>query len=385
MVSYDQLDREQVNFIENDVLGSNSKITAFSSGNFWIDGFPGSGKSIVLVHSLAAIKKKNPDAEILITSFTHSLLQLYKVGISELKINAARVTFSTYLEFECKPKKYDYIFCDEVQDLTESAILTMKNNCGRLIIAGDPNQSIYDKNPRSNEPVVDVTKIESISSCKKITLGTIHRLTKSVIALINAFMPTMDIFKAKNNALNRDVSVRLGSFDSKEDEVSYIVNNSCEACTTGKSAGILLPTHDDILNFINIYCTIKNHDTWRVNYNNYGKPNYAEMNKHVHSLGIHYVGNGYGNLLQAMIDKKTIIMTYHSAKGLDFDNVYIPFLDSDTVINGEAIFMVALSRSKEFLTLTHSKAMHKHLSKIENMCSPIIFGTQDNDIFDFDF
>ena len=48
------------------------------------------------------------------------------------------------------------------------------------------------------------------------------------------------------------------------------------------------------------------------------------MNAFLKANGIkmQYVGNGYGNFSEN--DRRIILMTYHSAKGLDFDNVFIP-------------------------------------------------------------
>ena len=55
-------------------------------------------------------------------------------------------------------------------------------------------------------------------------------------------------------------------------------------------------------------------------------------------------------------DNKIVIMTYHSAKGLDFDAVCLPFIDVDLNIttNENALILVALSRAKRDLLVSYS-------------------------------
>jgi superfamily I DNA/RNA helicase len=57
-------------------------------------------------------------------------------------------------------------------------------------------------------------------------------------------------------------------------------------------------------------------------------------------------------LVIAESNKDIIVMTYHSSKGLDFDNVFLPFLNNSLFIspyNEETLFMVAITRSKKNL------------------------------------
>lgn len=68
--------------------------------------------------------------------------------------------------------------------------------------------------------------------------------------------------------------------------------------------------------------------------NQYGKEQPTSMEKlilavmnaflKVNGIKMQYVGNGYGNFSEN--DRRIILMTYHSAKGLDFDNVFIHLL-----------------------------------------------------------
>ena len=346
--------------------------------NYWIKGFPGSGKSVLMMHALDDIKKREPNARILITYYTHSLKNLYEAGMQELGINTQNVSFSTYFIFRRSPANYDYIFCDEVQDLPADILIMMKSHCKRLLVAGDPHQSIYDD-------TIQPEQIPAVTGCSEYSLNIIHRLTNSVINLVTRILPSMDIFRSLINTQKVDVTTRLGCFEDDSDEVTYLMEQAISAVDCGQSAAILLPTHKDVLNLVECYCRQNNHPNWDKEYNQYGKPDYDRMNHHTAKLRLHYVGNGYGELTG---HNAVVLMTYHSAKGLDFDNVYLPFLNQYADIRKKSLFMVALTRSKNALTLTYNGMMHAFVEEIENLChkiEPSKSGGDNNDEWDFDF
>ena len=88
----------------------------------------------------------------------------------ELAIDRTNITLSTYIQFQRDSRTYDYIFCDEVQDLPADVIAEMKRRSNTLILAGDPHQSIYDNR-------VDPQQIPHLANCEDYRLTIIHRLT----------------------------------------------------------------------------------------------------------------------------------------------------------------------------------------------------------------
>jgi superfamily I DNA/RNA helicase len=78
-----------------------------------------------------------------------------------------------------------------------------------------------------------------------------------------------------------------------------------------------------------------------------------------------YVGNNYGSLTVADRDNKVIVMTYHSAKGLDFDYVYLPMANDGMFIhsNIDSLLLVALSRSKAGLFISYTGSIYPDLNK----------------------
>ncbi len=361
MKTYDEIkgsgDQKQIDFIDNISKNQN---------NTWVQGFAGSGKSIVLVHSLVNIINNNPSATVCIIVFTNSLVEMFKTGLQELNVplmhNGKRNVFvTTYHKFIQKEMKFDYIFCDEVQDMTTSVLENIKGRTlKQLIVAGDSNQSIYDNDPSTREPVVNVEDIGDITNSEPYPLGMIHRLTNSVIKAVSNLLPKLDILSAMQNRTEDDVSIRLAKGQDKEQECQYIIGEADNALSSDQSVVILLPYHDTIVEFVNLILKSKNITPWdaQENLNRWGRPDYSRLHKYLkqHNLNIEYLGNGYGDLYTANNQNKIIVMTYHSAKGLDFDNVFLPFLSTSTFYNS---FSKTLS---SFTTLYHFKSnILKHI------------------------
>lgn len=383
MIPVNKLDSEQRQFIDVEVK---------KQGNIWINGYPGSGKSVLLIHSVSDQLHGTSNVSICIVLFTHSLIQLFNTGIKELGLDRSKISVMTYQQFKKDDKKYDYIYCDEVQDLPKSVLQKMKSQSKKLILAGDSNQSIYDCDPSSKEPVAKTTEIVSTTSAGIWELNTIHRLTKSLIELVAKLLPSMEnILSSRTNLTKKDTSVRLVRASSEKEEVEYIASMAKEAISADESVAIILPTHIDIIRFVNIFINSKGLQQWQVIEDKYGKPNFAQFNMHLKRLKVNfeYIGNGYGDLYNSGQIGNAILMTYHSSKGLDFDNVFLPFLSKNSIIRNKTLFMVGATRSKLLLTLSYSGEKHHFLNEIESYCTTIDLNKKSQNsssaIDDFDF
>lgn len=374
MIKYDKLDDDQKDFVDNEIK---------NKGNIWIKGFAGSGKSVMLIHALRKKIQSDPNANVCVVVYTHSLIDMFKTGISELGMPSMPVI--TYHQFMRENDNYDYIFCDEVQDLPADVLTQMKLRSQHVYVAGDSNQSIY-------ENTVTPSEIGNIINARPFVLTRIYRLTRSIMNAVSNLIPNMDIFGSRRDMTKKDVSVRLGKGYDKNDEVKYIWAQSSNASAEGYSAAILLPKHELIYDFANRILKMQGKSIWAMQLNNYGKPDYKSLNSHLRQQGLklEYVGNGYGSFQNAEHNRNTILMTYHSAKGMDFDNVFLPFLSDDTIISRgdeETLFMVAITRSKMNLFITYSGFLHHLVSKFETTCQRIELNTpnQNNTDINFDF
>ena len=371
MIREDQLDPDQREFIN---------VESKKTGNIWVKGFAGSGKSVLLVHSLMNRLKNEPNATVIVLVFTLSLKDMFETGINELKLFygiTKNIPVKTYYDFVDKDSsKYDYIFCDEVQDLPSKVLFAMNNRSNRIIVAGDSNQSIYDSDPKWNETVVNPNQVGDIINARPFNLNTIHRLTRSIIAAVQKILPSMNIWGAKRDLTKQDVNIRLCEASNEPEEVKYIYQEAQKGANVGDTSVVLFPTTNSITKFANLVLSANGKSQWSEKKNNWGKPDYGDLNRHFRSNGIklQFIGSGYGALKNAEQNKEAILMTYHSSKGLDFDNVFLPFLNTHFYLhpsNAETLFMVAMTRSRKNLYLTYFGYTHDLVDKFKSECTEI--------------
>lgn len=371
MIREDQLDPDQREFIN---------VESKKSGNIWVKGFAGSGKSVLLIHSLMSTLQKEPNAKVAVVVYTRSLIDMFENGIEELKpyykVNRD-IPVKTYYEFVDRDNlSYDYIFCDEVQDLPSKVLYAMNNRARKVIVAGDSNQSIFDEDPKWREPVVNPSQVGDIINARAFTLNMVHRLTKSIINAVQKLIPSMNIWGAKRDLTKQDVNIRLCEASSEQEEVKYIYQEALKGANVGDTSVILFPTTNSITKFANLVLSTNGKTQWSEKKNNYGRPDYGDLNRHFKSNGIklQFIGSGYGALKNAEQNKEAILMTYHSSKGLDFDNVFLPFLNTHFYLhpsNAETLFMVAMTRSRKNLFLTYYGYTHDLVDKFKGECSEI--------------
>jgi hypothetical protein len=338
--------------------------------NMWIKGFAGSGKSVLLIHKLRKILRDKPNAQTCVVVYTWSMIDMFKTGMNELGIPAT-IPVITYFKFEKQPneQKYDYIFCDEVQDLPESTLELMKKRLkpnGKIVVAGDSNQSIWPNR-------VDTDQIGIILNANEIGLNYVHRVTRTIINAIQKLLPSTNIWSANREFTPPDRSILLCQSNKEEDEVEYIYREALKGPDSSSSdrqetSVILIPTYVDLIKFSQLILKRKNASLWVEKKNSFGdNPDFENLNYHFKSnnIRLQYVGNGNGSLEKAEKNKDAILMTYHSSKGLDFNNVFLPFMSWDLFISKykpDVLLMVAMTRSKKNLCISYTGNLH---SKIE--------------------
>lgn len=367
IIPENKLDEQQRDFIEN---------VDIKQKNVWIKGFPGSGKSVLLAHTIRKIKTSDKSASILVVVFTHSLIKMFEAAFKEMGYSIDVVTIYDFMKTGRTGKSYDYILSDEVQDLTPSVLNAMRSRAKHVVVAGDSNQSIYEMDPKFKEATVQPSQINALLSSREFELGIIHRLSSSIIGVIQKFLPRMNIFTAKRDLSKQSTQVRLCEACSKEEEVQYILRVAKKAVNVGQTAAVLIPTQNSIISFVQLVLKSEGKREWNVVTNEWGKTDYNSLNWYLASCNvpIQYVGNGYGQFSENT--NKITLMTYHSAKGLDFDNVFLPFLNNSLFIVpnetlSKTLFMVAMTRSRNNLYLTYSGYKHSYLDNFASDCNKI--------------
>lgn len=259
---------------------------------------------------------------------------------------------------------YDFIICDEVQDISARLLELMKKRANRVIVGGDPNQSIYEKLP-TNEPTIGQDELKKIITPDVTELTILHRLNKYIIKSINSFFPQMKMLSEKSSMLKKHKPAYVWHCSNQRDEVKRIMEDAKVALNYGESVAVLLPTHWKIETFVNLYLQESGVEQFDFSQDSqHGKPNYGLLNKYLseHGIKMQSITNGFGSLVTD--SDKIILSTYHSSKGLDFDKVFMPFCNVGAGNEDDAtLFMVAMSRSRKDLVLSYTTYMNPFIAK----------------------
>lgn len=364
MITEDRLGADQVNVID--------EITKITDKPIWIKGHAGSGKSVLLLHSLADYLILNPNAKVTVVVFTRALVDLLSVGLKQIpKLNGKNVVVQTIYQLKYKMdnnySRYDAIFCDEIQDLPIEFIKSIKNYCTHLIIAGDAEQSIYNSVPVFEERPARPQEIKDGIIPIEKNLGIIYRLTTSILDVLKKVFPAM--LADMPNIAKEDTEIKLYQAETIEDEINFCWNDIKNTNTLRSSevSAVLISGHDDIISFVNKVLELEGKEIWsRIDARD-NKPNYDLLNQHLinSKVPLMYIGNNFGSLVEADTQNKVVIMTYHSSKGLDFDYVYLPMVNDDMYIhsNENSLLLVALSRSKSGLFISYTDNLYPGLKK----------------------
>lgn len=360
------------------------KCSVLRGKNQWIRGFAGSGKSVLVMHAVQRILEAEPNASVCVAVYTHALKQLLASGLSEKHRNVPVKTYHQLLygQGHGTVEHYDVLVIDEVQDIPPDKLRELRSKADRLIVAGDHDQSIY-KDSSSPAELVELLEPDVYP------LTTIYRLTKRLIDIVRTILPGSTIEGARTGRM-QEVQITLAKADSGRDETNWVWTQCQRYSKQGQPSAILFASHEDIKFFLREVASTQGvpapvfHEQGDGNKNNYKSVNELFQKHHV---PIRMLGNGFGSLEESDTRPLTYVMTYHSAKGLDFDTVFIPVLNAGKTIwrnssdISRRLFFVAATRSRRNLFLSYSsvepheyvRAMPQNLLHLES-CSP---GTGD--------
>ena len=387
MPSRELLDGAQIRFLNSEFENRNNR------GNTWVVGYAGSGKSVLLVHLLKMLKddsdRNHLNKTFCVVAFTRALGDLFRTGFRELGITG--VPIMTQFELRRNPQHFDYIFCDEIQDMSPETLTMVRSSGTKIITAGDSNQSIYDKDLMTATRTVRGDQPVAVLGATKKELNIIYRLTRSIIEAVKRLMPHMaQNWTAHEDLTHEDVVISLRKCISRDSECDYVYSDAKRCVERGERTAILFPHHKNILEFITRVLVSNGKLPWIEQQNQYGsKPDYSILNSYLSRQGIPimYVGNSYGSLYEAQQYNKIIIMTYSSSKGLDFENVYLPFVNRGLFITQDATldratFMVAMTRSSRILTISYTGLPSEYVDTFRDGCYFIDESQQQGDIID---
>lgn len=360
MVPINSLDPQQTRILE--------AVSTEHDKTHWISGYAGTGKTIVITHAIDRICARTRSAKICFLTYTWALRDLVESGLSSA--TRGRVTLETVDTFKSTGMHYDYILVDEIQDIKEDLIGQILRRGTHVIAAGDPDQSIYLGRVNPNE------LRHLLGGARKHTLKNIQRLTQTTFQLGSSILPEAEIVAG---ATVKDIGGKgkIIKGTSRDDEFQKVFAEAFRVSSIEQPCAILFPTHNQIHDFASNIAMAKR----------WGHPpsrekrgvitSYEAFNHFFQSRNapLRFLGSNNGSLPESDQQKLIYLMTYHSAKGLDFNNVFLPDLTNDVKLdakwqhlskwdNERRHLFVAVTRCKESIYLSYHGTPHPLLQHL---------------------
>lgn len=301
-----------------------------------VSGCAGSGKSVLaLIKAQRIQKEKGNNYQIIV--FTKALCNYMNSGRKELGLTN-NFHYHWFWKNKLYAPKSDYIIVDEIQDFSKEEIeqflgCTNKN----FFFFGDTAQSIYG-GLKETIPVEDIRPIfSSARGAKEWELYRNYRLPLPIAKFVQKVGVDLPPFIESTYKSKEKELPKIIRYDSKEkqlDAIHRIIQNN----NMGDVA-ILIP------------------DNSKVSYV------FEELSKK--GGNYEYKDKTSSSLNFGTTNPK--IMTYHSAKGLQFETVFIPFAE-DFSADGDAqqkALYVALTRTYRNLYVLYSGLLPSPLSLID--------------------
>jgi len=290
-----------------------------------VAGCAGSGKSVIAMHKAEQIAQQGED--VILIAYTKSLTGFMSTG---KPIGPYRFYYHNQWVKQGKPQA-DYIIVDEIQDFTQEEIQDFIQAAKKYyMFFGDTAQSIYKQYGKQTLTIEEIAKLTGLNVLK---LYNNYRLPRSVAKITQDYVGVnVDPYKEKvyqNKEKSLPYIIYKNSIEEQVDSIKAIVGNNA-----GKSIGILLPSNElalkvsEELRKKNVGCELKYSTDMKID------------TRYVDTLDF------------ASIMPK--IMTYHSAKGLQFDIVILPMYNGASDNESRKALYVAMTRTMHKLYVFYS-------------------------------
>jgi superfamily I DNA/RNA helicase len=333
-------------------------------GPHWIQGYAGTGKTIIVTLAIAEIRRLHPKARVCFVTYTHALKDLVASGLGD------DVEVFTVDAFTSQTGIYDWVFIDEVQDISEKHISKIKSRGRLLVWAGDPNQSLYHGR-------VNADRLPMVLGTKSMELVNIHRYSQKVFQVVSSIYDSTIHEDALVN-VEDDVGVCLHKASSRSAETEWVWGKAKTVTVIERPAAILFPTHDLAYEFARGVCSLEGLNAPPARVQQGKTVDYSDFNEHFRRkrLPLQFLGSNNGSLPESDVRKLCYLMTYKSAKGLDFNSVFIPRLNEEISFeDGKPIqlsrdewqrkfFFVALTRSRRDIFMSYHGKPHPYLAEM---------------------
>ena len=319
-------------------------------------GPPGSGKTLIATHYLKKLLRKDGESAVLIV-FTHVLLRFIQSGLEELGIQMGKAKLA-YHYANGTATQYNYLIVDEFQDfpldeeerehaeLMSGSMETFLSGARKgVLLTGDTRQRVYNGLEWNFS---DLKKVIGFSTTIR-ELMEHYRLPKAITDVAAALLPPDEAAKIRQYALNddseaqswkRNVATMNGNADHAKAKCIFdIVRNR-----GFRSVGVLV---------------------WR-------REEGDRIQKALEKVGarVHSCLDSSGKKQVDFNDSSIKILTVKSAKGVQFDSVFLPYGDNVPSSGQEAY--VAVTRPLKMLGILYFSKLASPLDMIPDSILPEI-------------
>lgn len=332
-VDEESMDDDQLDLIDMEVEKS-----------MLITGCAGSGKSVIAMYKAEQIARTG--ASVILIAYTKSLSAFMREGSDREKLNYSFYHHYLWKEKLGKPSA-DYIIVDEIQDFTEEEIKEfMKAAKVAYLFFGDSAQSIYKQYGKNT---INIEQISKLTGLTPLCLYNNYRLPRAIAKITQAYVgvdvnPYEDkVYQNKEKRLPH--IIQYEDFDKQILAIEKIIEKNAETLFS-QSVGILLPNNDLVI------------DTC-VKLQNLGV-----------QVEFKYNDDESGNFVDTLdfSSSNPKILTYHSAKGLQFDTVILPMYAGASDEESKKALYVAMTRAMHQLYIMYSTpTLNPPLSEVPSM------------------
>ena len=342
MIKESELDQDQI-----------QTLTATLDKSCIVAGCAGSGKSILALIKAQRIQRERPNSDYQIIVLTKALCGYMNAGREELGLNRQFTYHWKWQRNNCP--KSDYVIVDEIQDFSKGEIAefvsaTRKN----FFFFGDTAQSIYE-GLKATMPLENIRlDIAGARNAKWWELYRNYRLPVPVARLAHHVGVGLEEFNEHIYASQEIAMPRVLEYASQDEQLQAIRRIMRKGDL--EDVAILLPLNDKV------------------------KSTFERLSQMGGDFEVKYDDkadwrNRKNTLNFATTNPK--IMTYHSAKGLQFETVFLPFLE-DFVANSPSdrkALYVAMTRTYRNLYILHTGPLTAPLSSVDRA----LYLTQETD------
>lgn len=307
-----------------------------------IAGCAGSGKSVIALHK--AMKIRETGGDVILIAFTKSLNRYMSAGRTDNGLGN-RFFYHWQWKHEGMPKA-DYVIVDEIQDFTRSEIEEFMAAANKsYFFFGDTAQSIYGE---IRPGTLTVEEISDLTGLKILHLYNNYRLPKPVAQITQTYVGVdVNPYEEAVYQSKERERPRFLMYESVAKQADVIVGLITK--NKWRNVGILLPSNNAVYE---MYGYLRErHLVCESKYS-------AEQGNDAQDIPL--TSNDSLNFRS----ESPKLMTYHSAKGLQFETVILPmFVAAKSQAARKALY-VAMTRTYRNLYVMYTGKLGAPLSNV---------------------